>query len=85
MTLRSILLGMCTFFFSDLKDQPRVRFGRTFAEVSDKECPKVRFGGFLAMPQFGLSLITTYYVCIANAMHFCIMHKFYLIGLIICI
>ena len=27
-----------------IKDQPRVRFGRTFAEVSDKEWPKVRFG-----------------------------------------
>ena len=27
-----------------IKEQPRVRFSRTLAEVSDKECPKVRFG-----------------------------------------
>ena len=39
-----------------IKDQPRVRFGRTFAEVSDKEWPKVRFGWFLTMPKFGRSL-----------------------------
>ena len=35
----------------------RVRFGRTSAELSDKELPKIRFGWFLMMDKFGLSLI----------------------------
>ena len=34
-----------------------VRFGRTFAGVSDKEWPKVQFGWFPTMPKFGRSLI----------------------------
>ena len=34
----------------------RVRFGRSSAELSDKELPKIRFGWFLTMHKFGLSL-----------------------------
>ena len=39
-----------------IRDWLAVRFGRTSAELSDKELPKIRFGWFLTMHQFGLSL-----------------------------
>ena len=37
-------------------EQSAVRFCRTSAELSDKELPKIWFGWFLTMPQFGLPL-----------------------------
>ena len=70
---KKVKLRNYTHIYTHLSsEQPIVRFGRTSAELSDKELPKIRFGWFPTMHKFGLPIRDDKFFGLPNSMKECI-------------